>query len=147
MVKTRKTHVPLTKSQSMGRVRQKGTSPELKLRKALWSHGFRYRLNVRSLPGTPDIVISKAKLAIFVHGCFWHNHGCTRSNKLPVKNAEFWAEKLRRNQVRDEAAQAELGTLGWRCATVWECEETAASVDRIRQILQACALPMDPITG
>lgn len=111
---------PKQRSRCMSRVRGKDTSPEISLRKALWSAGFRYRLNSQ-LPGKPDIVLSKYRVAIFVHGCFWHNHkGCPKS-KLPSTNKEFWENKISSNVTRDSRNIAELKKLEWRIAVVWEC--------------------------
>jgi DNA mismatch endonuclease (patch repair protein) len=120
----------------MARVRQKNTAPELILRRALWASGLRYRLHASSLPGRPDIVFAKHRLAIFVHGCFWHSHGCARSIKRPKANADYWARKLNRNIERDRQAQASLSALGWRSFVVWECEDVGAAVVAIRHLIE-----------
>jgi len=110
------------RSRVMSRIRSVDTKPEVRLRKALFAHGLRYRKNVRALPGTPDIVFPKHRFAIQVRGCFWHAHeGCGRSSQ-PSDNAGYWLPKLARNVARDEAADAELRSRGWRLAVVWECE-------------------------
>lgn len=105
----------------MGRIRNKNTGPELAVRKALHAAGFRFRLHRRDLPGRPDIVLPRLRLAIFVHGCFWHGHDCRRG-KLPDDNAEFWVEKIDRNKARDVAAQAALSQAGWTVETIWQCQ-------------------------
>jgi len=118
----------LTKSESMARVRSKNTKPELLLRKALWARGLRYRIHVKDLPGRPDIVFSGSRLAIFVHGCFWHHHGCPRSSKMPRTNIEFWEKKIAANVSRDERTRAELKELGWSSIIAWECQPIEATV-------------------
>lgn len=107
---------------SMQSNRSQGTKPEIDLRKALWQSGLRgYRKNVRKLPGTPDVVFARSKLAIFVHGCFWHGHDCGKA-KIPTQNRAFWSEKIRLNQERHERNVSKLQGLGFRAVTVWECE-------------------------
>ncbi len=109
------------KSRMMSRIRTKGTAPELALRSALHSAGFRFRLHRKNLPGKPDILLPKYRIVIFVHGCFWHHHeGCSKS-KLPATNKEFWNGKIAANVERDKRNLAELEKLGWRIAVVWEC--------------------------
>ena len=116
---------PLTHEQRhkcMSRIRAKDTKPEMMVRRYLHSRGFRYRLNVRRLPGTPDIVLRKYRTVIFIHGCFWHGHkGCRYATK-PKTNIEFWEAKIARNRHRDEVTTAHLEALGWTVITVWECE-------------------------
>ncbi|TJV18003.1 very short patch repair endonuclease [Mesorhizobium sp.] len=109
------------RSKLMGRIRNKNTGPELAVRKALHAAGFRFRLHRRDLPGRPDIVLPRLRVAIFVHGCFWHGHDCRRG-KLPEDNAEFWVEKIDRNKARDVAAQATLSQAGWTVETIWQCQ-------------------------
>ncbi len=106
----------------MGRIRTKGTAPELALRSALHSAGFRFRLHRKNLPGKPDIILPKYKCVIFVHGCFWHHHeGCVKST-LPKTNVEFWQNKIAANVRRDKANQDNLAKLGWQVLIVWECD-------------------------
>lgn len=109
-----------TRSRMMAGIQGKDTKPEILIRKALHAKGFRYTLHAKGLPGKPDIVMPKWRVVIFVHGCFWHLHGCALS-KMPSNNAEFWATKLTRNKHRDDSVKQQLSALGWRTATVWEC--------------------------
>ena len=110
------------RSDVMRAVKGKDTAPEITLRKKLFALGFRYRLNVKTLPGKPDIVLPKHRTIIFVHGCFWHGHACKRGRRQPKQNADYWREKIARNKQRDKANAAALKKLGWRVVTVWECE-------------------------
>ncbi|WP_299605665.1 very short patch repair endonuclease [uncultured Tateyamaria sp.] len=110
-----------TRSRMMSNIRGRNTKPEVSLRKALHRAGFRFRINARRLPGTPDIVLPKWQTVIFVHGCFWHRHpGCRKATK-PATNIEFWTQKFDANVERDAKAVAQLLSLGWRTAIVWEC--------------------------
>lgn len=112
----------VTRSRMMAGIKAKDTAPELVVRRFLHSHGFRYRLHVKTLPGKPDIVLPKYHTAIFVHGCFWHRHlGCPKA-AMPKSNIRFWRDKLEGNTVRDRRNIAALKKLGWRCLIVWECE-------------------------
>jgi DNA mismatch endonuclease (patch repair protein) len=126
------------RSVRMSRVRQAGTDVELRLRKALWNEGFRYRLRAANkLPGRPDIVFVSRKVAIFVDGCFWH--GCPIHGTKPKTNAEFWDEKIKRNRERDQQVDRKLAEAGWRVIRLWEHEvrkELPACVRRITFALQ-----------
>ena len=113
---------PEKRSDVMRQVKGKGTSPELKVRKLLWALRARYRLHRKDLPGAPDIVLQGRKLAVFVHGCFWHGHDCARGARVPKQNRDYWTAKIARNRARDERVQGELEALGWRPTVVWECE-------------------------
>ncbi len=113
---------PQQRSAVMRAVPGKNSSAELKVRKALTGLGARYRLHRSDLPGSPDIVLPGRRLAIFVHGCFWHGHHCRRGARPPKANAAYWTAKIARNQTRDLAAQAALTASGWRAEVVWECE-------------------------
>lgn len=104
----------------MSGIRGKDTKPELMIRRALHSKGFRYLLHSSNLPGKPDMVFPKYRAVIFVHGCFWHVHGC-KYFKLPASRTEFWREKLLKNRRRDELALETIQALGWRVLVVWEC--------------------------
>lgn len=125
----------------MARVRQKNTGPELRLRKLLTRMGLRYRLHRRDLPGSPDVAMPGRRLAIFVHGCFWHAHDCPRGVRRPKQNADYWSAKTARNVERDAQVEAKLAALGWRSLVVWECElkDEAALETRLRAALQATA--------
>ena len=105
----------------MSMIKGKNTKPEIIVRKYLFHCGFRFRVNVKRLPGTPDIVLRKYKTAIFVNGCFWHKHDCPRF-VWPSSNQDYWRPKILRNVERDNQSRKELETLGWKVITVWECE-------------------------
>ena len=109
-----------TRSRIMSSVGQRNTSPELALRKALHGVGLRYRLHDRKLPGSPDIVFPKFHAVIFVHGCFWHRHGC-RLTTTPSTRQEFWEAKFTANRIRDRANIVKLQQVGWRVGVVWQC--------------------------
>ncbi len=111
---------PEERSRVMSRIRGRNTRPELYVRRAVWSNGFRYRLHLASLPGTPDLVFPRYGLAVFVHGCFWHQHGCSKS-KRPSSNREFWDRKLDGNVARDVRDRARLENMGWYVAVIWGC--------------------------
>jgi DNA mismatch endonuclease (patch repair protein) len=112
---------PEKRSAVMRRVKGRDTAPELKVRKLLWRLGARYRLHRKDLPGKPDIVLAGRKLAIFVHGCFWHGHDCARGARVPKANHDYWLGKIARNRARDIEARARLEAMGWRVLVVWEC--------------------------
>ena len=113
---------PEKRSAVMRRVKGRNTSPELAVRKALTRLGARYRLHRKDLPGKPDIVLPGRRLALFVHGCFWHGHDCARGARVPKQNRDYWVAKVARNRARDAANREALAALGWRVETVWECE-------------------------
>lgn len=119
------------RSQLMAKVKQKNTAPEIIVRKFLFSKGFRYRINVKSLSGTPDIVLSKYKTVIFVHGCFWHGHTC-RAGHLPSSNLDYWVTKIEKNIERDNRKINELEKLGWNVIVIWQCEIKALKNRKIR---------------
>lgn len=106
----------------MSHNRAKNTGPELKLRRVLWNLGFRYLVNDKRLPGTPDIVLPKYHTVIFVHGCFWHGHKDCPNYSTPKSNTEFWKAKIQRNQQRDQEVWRQLEAKGWNVLIVWECE-------------------------
>ena len=110
------------RSDIMSKIRSKDTKPEIKLRKALFSRGFRYRTNDKRLPGTPDIVLRKYGVVIFVNGCFWHHHPDCKIATVPKSNTEFWQNKIKRNRQRDLENYWKLGEMGWEVIVVWECE-------------------------
>jgi DNA mismatch endonuclease (patch repair protein) len=129
---------PEKRSAVMRRVRGRDTSPEMKVRKLLTRLGARYRLHRKDLPGSPDIVLPGRRLAIFVHGCFWHGHDCARGSRVPKQNRDYWLAKVGRNTARDEGAQAALREAGWRVETIWECQmkDEAALTDRLAGYLE-----------
>jgi DNA mismatch endonuclease (patch repair protein) len=106
----------------MRRVGSKDTGPERAVRRLLTSLGLRYRLQRKDLPGAPDIVFPGRKLALFVHGCFWHGHDCKRGARAPKTNEGYWRAKIARNVARDAESLAALAALGWRAEVVWECD-------------------------
>ena len=133
-------HTPQQRHANMAAIHGKDTKPELVVRRWLWGHGYRYRLNHPRLPGKPDIVMRKYRTCIFVNGCFWHGHNVSLTPnpspkgegsdyiesseccKIPKTNREFWVAKIRRNQERDARVQRELAAMGWHSITIWECE-------------------------
>ena len=121
------TMTPEQRHRCMSHIKGSGTKPELKVRRWLWSHGYRYRLNVKSVPGKPDIVLRPYRTAIFVNGCFWHGYeGCC---KIPTTNREFWVSKIRRNQERDCENYDVLYRNGWKVIVIWECQLTASKLE------------------
>ena len=138
----------------MSHIRSRNTKPELKVRQWLWQHGYRYRLNVKSVPGKPDIVMRKYRTAIFVNGCFWHGHGVelktenielngaalneakrvkvenSQCCKIPQTNREFWVNKIRRNQERDQKNYQVLQANGWQVIVIWECQLTPKQIEQ-----------------
>ena len=106
----------------MAAIKGKDTKPEMIVRKYLFSRGLRFRVQVRKLPGNPDIVLPKYKTVIFVNGCFWHGHEGCKYFRLPKSNIEFWKEKIVRNIERDRESMQALLVLGWKVIRVWECE-------------------------
>ena len=105
----------------MSKISGKETKPEILVRKFLFSRGYRFRKNVKELPGKPDIVLPKYKTAIFIHGCFWHGHSCKRG-ALPESNREFWQEKINKNIERDSRNIIQLKEKGWSVIIIWQCE-------------------------
>ena len=108
------------RSYNMSRIKGKDTKPELLVRKLLWANGYRYRLHAAKLPGKPDIVLPKYHAVLFVHGCFWHLHGC-RFSIMPATRREFWEKKLKGNKQHDTRVFEKLRDVGWRVMIVWEC--------------------------
>ena len=147
---------PEQRHRVMSRIHGKGTKPELKVRQWLWRHGYRYRLNVKSVPGKPDIVMRRYRTAIFVNGCFWHGHFVqlgvrsgelgvdalrhyeershpdvenSKCCKIPQTNREFWVNKIKRNQERDQQNYQVLHDNGWQVIVVWECQLTPKRIE------------------
>lgn len=127
----------------MSRVRNRNTQQELLVRSLLHRLGFRFRLHRKNLPGSPDIVLPKYHVAIFVHGCFWHGHACPRG-KLPSTNRPFWQTKITANIERDRQAGRLLQAAGWRVIVVWGCE--TASIAKLTQLAHrlAAEVPSNP---
>lgn len=117
------------RSRNMAAIRGTNTSPEVKVRKALHAAGFRFRLHSYTLPGKPDIVLPRYRAVVFVHGCFWHHHGCANS-AWPKTRAEFWREKILGNKSRDRRNNRALQKAGWKVLTIWECDVRAAATLR-----------------
>lgn len=112
----------LRRSQNMARIKGTNTTPERIVREVLSKAGLRYRLHSRLLPGRPDIVFPRYRKVVFVHGCFWHRHTCSRGRSMPSTNSGFWIEKFRSNIVRDRSVRLALRKLGWNSILIWECE-------------------------
>ncbi len=115
-------HDKQTRSFNMSRIRSKNTKPELIVRKFLFSNGFRFRIHVKSLPGTPDIVLPKYKAVIFIHGCFWHGHENCRYFVVPKTRTDWWLNKIRRNKQLDSDNFRNLTKQGWKIITIFGCE-------------------------
>lgn len=116
---------PEERSAVMRRVKGRDTTPEMKVRRLLRGAGIGYRLGGCGLPGRPDVVMKGRRIALFVHGCFWHGHDCPRGARQPRSNADYWIAKIDRNRARDDRVTAELQAQGWRVLTLWECEQKA----------------------
>lgn len=127
---------PAVRRRLMQAVKGKDTAPEMALRSLLHRLGYRFRLHRRDLPGTPDIVLPGRRAAIFVHGCFWHGHGCN-IGRLPKSRLDYWQPKIEANRSRDSRKRSELESAGWRVLEVWQCElkDSVPLVDRLRQFL------------
>ena len=128
---------PEKRSAVMRRVKGRDTGPEMTVRRLLTRLGARYRLHRKDLPGNPDIVMPGRRLAIFIHGCFWHGHDCPRGARAPKQNADYWRAKIGRNRARDTASEAALRQAGWRVETLWECEmkDEGALEQRLKALL------------
>ena len=113
----------------MSRIRGKATKPELLVRNWLWHHGYRYRLNVNSVPGKPDIVLRRYRTAIFVNGCFWHGHEECGKYSVPKSNTEFWVAKVTRNRERDQRNYKDLHYAGWHVIVIWECQLKKSNIE------------------
>lgn len=122
------------RSRIMAAVKSRDTSPELAVRRLVHALGYRYRLHVRSLSGTPDLVFPRLKKIINVSGCFWHMHGCGRC-RIPAARRAYWVAKLKRNAARDQKTARSLRRNGWSVLTVWECQTTSVKRDRLNKKL------------
>ena len=134
---------PEKRSAVMRRVKGRNTTPEMKVRKALTKLGARYRLHRKDLPGNPDVAMPGRRLALFVHGCFWHGHDCARGARVPKQNRDYWVAKVARNVARDAKNAEALTALGWRVETIWECElkDGEALEARLQNLLSPEAKP------
>ena len=124
---------PTQRHRCMSHIRSKATKPEIAVRKWLWAHGYRYRLNVKSVPGKPDIVMRKYRTAIFVNGCFWHGHEGCKQFVLPKTNTDFWQAKIEQNRTRDTRIYDELMLAGWQVIVIWQCNLTKQKLDPTMQ--------------
>lgn len=115
------------RSAVMRAVKSRDTAPELKVRRAAHALGLRFRLGRSDLPGKPDLVFPSRRIALFVHGCFWHGHDCARGARMPHTNRTYWQAKIARNMERDAASLASLRKLDWKPAVIWECETKDAA--------------------
>lgn len=120
---------PQQRHNCMSSIRGKATKPELRVRSWLWSHGYRYRLNVESVPGRPDIVLRRYRTAVFVNGCFWHGHEECRKYVVPKSNTAFWVAKVTRNRERDQRNYKALHDAGWHVIVIWECQLTKKRIE------------------
>lgn len=115
-------HSKEIRSYNISRIKGKNTKPEILVRKHLYSNGFRYKLNVKKLPGTPDIVLKKYRTIIFINGCFWHGHKGCKYFVIPKTKKEWWTDKIRKTQERDLKHQSKLKMIGWNIVVIWECQ-------------------------
>lgn len=127
---------PEQRSAHMARIRRSDTKPEKRVRSLLHGLGYRFRIQLKGVPGRPDVALTRRRIAIMVHGCFWHAHGCASSN-LPKTRTDFWAAKFAANKARDARLQLAAEKGGWRCIVIWECEtnDIAALAARLRDEL------------
>lgn len=128
-------HTPQQRSFNMSRIRNRNTRPEMKVRSIVHGMGYRYALHRKDLPGKPDLVFTRRRKIIFVHGCFFHMHDCPYGRVVPRTNAEFWRRKRLSNVERDRRNAAELERQGWEVLTVWECMTKPAAVERLPKLL------------
>ena len=124
---------PQQRHRCMSHIRSKSTKPEILVRKWLWAHGYRYRLNVKSVPGKPDIVMRKYRTAIFVNGCFWHGHEGCKQFVLPKTNTKFWQNKIDSNRTRDQKNYDTLINAGWQVIVLWQCKLTKQELEPTMQ--------------
>jgi DNA mismatch endonuclease (patch repair protein) len=124
------------RSERMSRIRGKGSASEMRLRRLIHSMGYRYRLHIKNLPGTPDLVFPSRKAVIFMHGCFWHRHQGCQLARIPKSRVAFWTEKLETNKRRDEANTRRLKELGWRVLVIWECQMKAKDLIEVSNVVR-----------
>ena len=131
-------HNKATRSYNMSQIKGKNTRPEMLVRKFLHSHGFRYRLHVKDMPGKPDIVLPKYKTAIFIHGCFWHGHEGCKYYVVPKTRTDWWLNKINANATNDIKAASTLHQSGWRVIVIWECElKVPKASDTLKSLLES----------
>ena len=121
------------RSWNMSRIRGKDTSPEKRVRSELYRMGYRFRLHRKDLPGNPDVVFVSKRIAVFIHGCFWHRHRGCKNCTTPTRRRDFWLNKLEGNAARDKKSLQALYELGWRVLVIWECQ--IENDRRLRQVL------------
>ncbi len=128
---------PAQRSAVMRAVKSRDTGPEMAVRRAAHALGLRFRLHRNDLPGKPDLVFPSRRIALFVHGCFWHGHDCPRGARMPQNNRDYWQAKIGRNMARDKATMTALRKLGWTARTIWECEtrDPVALARRITRLI------------
>jgi len=129
------------RSWNMSRIRSKDTSIEVSVRKWLFHHGYRYRKNVKSLPGKPDVVLNSYKTVIFIHGCFWHRHAGCKDTTTPKTRTDFWNEKFERNVANDKKHQSELEKMGYHIIILWECEVTRRLEETMGRVAESLGTP------
>lgn len=132
-------HSKEVRSKNMSHIRSVNTKPEVAVRKYLFSKGFRYRKNVKTMPGCPDIVLPKYKTVVFVNGCFWHKHDCSRF-VWPSSNVEYWIPKIAQNVQRDQKNYHELQQIGWNIVVVWECQLKKAAFNSTMDYVISCIM-------
>jgi DNA mismatch endonuclease (patch repair protein) len=132
-------HDSQTRSRNMAAIRNSNTIPELRVRQELHRRGFRYSLKNKSLPGKPDVVLSKYRVAVFVHGCFWHRHNCNYF-KLPKTNTEFWKNKISANVKRDTDVIRQITDIGYRLLVIWECIFKGKNKERLDSLFERIIL-------
>jgi len=128
-------HDKKTRSYNMSRIKGKNTKPEMLVRKFLFANGYRYRLNVKTLPGKPDIVLPKYKTVLFINGCFWHGHEGCRYFVIPKTRTEWWLTKISDTQKRDCEAENQLNELEWKVITVWTCKLKKEKEQTLKQLM------------
>lgn len=128
---------PEIRRRTMRAVKSRDTAPEKLIRRLLHAAGYRYRLHVKSLPGSPDLVFHSKRKAIFINGCFWHGHECSRGSRVPKANRQYWERKIARNRERDCSTLEKLKALGWRVLTIWECEIRSIDLNSLKRFLDA----------
>lgn len=125
---------PVQRSRNMARIANRDTKPEMEVRRVLFANGFRYCLHRKDLPGRPDIALPRYRIAVFVHGCFWHGHSCSRGRR-PSSNTAFWNAKIDKNLARDRQAVAAVEATGWTACVIWQCS-LAGGLLELLEVLQ-----------